>query len=384
MPRFVISISIFLAIAIGFGWFASSIQNKYDYPVHTWSWWSVDAIRKLDRAPDTVLLGSSLMVVAMAECDATWSGERIDLTTYRDAKYLDDALVRESGNQTYTINLSSPGQIPSDAYLTLKEALNEGIYPERVIYGVAPRDFVDSTMSSAFDTECYKYLSRLVPTNELKLHDEFAQSVGRELVAKLPLLRHSIDLQMLGGNVVSKVLDERLPKEKLSLEKRMALISSYEPLDMVPGFIHAEVARLADVGKLYRDNLADYQARYRKPKESFYKEQMTCFEKLVDLCNDNGIELVVVNMPIRECNVKLLDESILNRFRNDLAAVSTANHVPFVDLCQFKDYDQNDYRDSVHLNGFGGRKFIDKLATVVAKQTTLSSVAQKENRESQL
>jgi hypothetical protein len=381
---------MFLSVALCSGQVASFVENRYEYPLHSWSWWTVSELRKLssalslDRAgrsdtlmlPNTVLLGSSLMVVANAECDATWQQERIDLTTYRGARYF-DAVMNDrlsapgSPIESRSINLSAPGQIPSDAFLTLQEALNEGLRPSLVVYGVAPRDFLDSTMSSPYETETYKYLSRLVSTTAIdsRLRDDVFRSLGRHLFSSLPLLRYAVDIQMLVGKAMMEVCDcfSGGSSDTISLEKRMALMGRYKPLDMVPGFIHAEITRGADVDKLYADNLSDYRARYGRPEADFYDGQIACFEVLARFCREREIDLVVVNMPIRKCNLDLLDPGIHSKYIADVSRVSTEYGALFLDLCKVDEYSKRDYRDSVHLNGFGGRKFLDRLALCLAK-----------------
>src|SRR5262249_6607891 len=196
------------------------LNDRFQYPVHTWTWWTVKNVRdrcstiKSERTekmrsnqkerseagerPDcrVVLLGSSLMVVAMAECDSTWLKERIDLTTYRDARYFDERIQHLFDRNPGTLNLSAPGQVPSDAYLTLKFALKQGIKPDLIVYGLAPRDFLDGTMQSPFDSECYRYLNRLVPAVELNavLNDGSIESVFRSVCSSTPILERSIDL----------------------------------------------------------------------------------------------------------------------------------------------------------------------------------------------
>ncbi|MDZ4834854.1 MAG: hypothetical protein SGJ27_13835 [Candidatus Melainabacteria bacterium] len=411
LSRFVLSLLIFIVVGYGAGLAIGPIVDKYDYPIHSWSWWSVRGIRdavdnaKAERAPvpNTILLGSSLMVVAMAESDATWSKQRLDLTTYRKARYFDSLLSAQGprpgagslpaqgskhgslsptpvnapnlklGSLLQTINLASPGQLVSDAYLTLKEALNEGLKPRLVIYGIAPRDMIDSTMESALDTECYRYLSRLVPTSELEplLSSSEVSSLSRKVSSALPLARRSLDIQLKCFETASswrdKALKNGLAGEAMPLEKRMMLLSTYEPLDMVPGFIHAEVAQRADVDKVYRDNSKDYIARYRKPDFRFYNGQLQCLSNLIDLCEQNDIHLMVVNMPLRRCNVDLIDSQIYAKYIKDVSALVAAKGSTYADLCEFQSYSKQDYRDPVHLNGFGGMKFINRLANLISE-----------------
>lgn len=313
------------------------------------------------------------MVVAMAEGDATWSGKRLDLTTYRKARYL-DALLRDHE----TMNLASPGQVVSDAYLTLKVALDEGIKPKRVVYGIAPRDFIDSTMESPVDTECFRYVSRLVPTQEIELFlsQDMVSKMARQIARAVPLSGKTVDIQLKffesASNWTDSALRNKLAVQTMPLEKRMLLLSTYEPLDMVPGFSHAEVAHRADVDKQYRDNREDYKARYRKPKQEFYDGQLSCLSKLVALCKNNQIKLVVVNMPIRKSNVELLDSRLYAKYISDVSKLVESKGSVYQDLCSFDEYSKQEFRDSVHLNGFGGMKFAKKLAEVLVNNSIIS------------
>ncbi|MBX9670154.1 MAG: hypothetical protein K2X93_21315 [Candidatus Obscuribacterales bacterium] len=383
MPRFVAALAVFIIAGLLLQPLFDKIQRRYDYPMHSWSWWTVQSLREKQKPPNVVLLGSSLMVVANAETDATYLGQRLDLTTYRQARYFDEKLKASFARQSTrnrndllsnvpqfalepcTTNLASPGQIPSDAYLTIKTALKEGVRPELVVYGVAPRDFFDSTMSSPVDTESFRYLSRLVNVDELiaGLNLTPLEVLARRLLM-LPMARYSLDLQMLLAEQFGSTTDRIMINNHLNeitLANRMRLLKDYEPLDMVPGFIHAEVLSKASVAQQYRENLDDYKARYRLPRASFYSAQMFCLKKLITLLDEEGIRLVVVTMPIRKCNAELLEASLYRRFLNDLQHVCSLAKVPFKDLCEFEEYQKSDFRDSVHLNAFGGMRFIGKL-----------------------
>lgn len=373
MPRFLLALILVALICSLIGYLPLPQSDRYAYPLHSWTWWTVKNVRDRmagnKQKPNVALLGSSLMVVAMAETDATWSKQRIDLTTYRDARYFDYLMNQRcsSGQKKFhTINLSSPGQIPSDAYLTLKMVLAEGARPSRVIYGMAPRDVFDSTLSSPFETEAYRYLSRLVPTSELDavLQENSWSGLNRRATKVIPLLNRSIDLQMFTTVSISKQLEPVLHQSpNLSLAERMQLLNGFAPLAMEPGFIHAEVADSRKVEQQYSDNLADYVARYRNPSAQFYQGQIASLGLLIRLCKAQDLKLTLVNMPIQKCNSDLLDRSSLSRYKSDLRKISEQQKVRYVDLCNFDRYSKRNYRDSVHLNGFGGRTFVNELTS---------------------
>ncbi len=385
MPRFISALFLTALLSCAAA-LVPCTADRFAYPLHGWTWWSAREVRaKLGPGDagtkqNVLLLGSSLMVVAMAESDATWSHQRIDLTTYRDARYFDDRLNTASSKRpsARTINLSAPGQIPSDAYLTMKFALASGLRPNLVVYGIAPRDLLDSTLSSPFDTECYKYLCRLVSADELNkvLPNNCWQRISRQFNSASPLLQRSIDFQLQTdqvANMALKALSERLHLRKISLAERMLLLKNYKPLEMEPEFIHAEIAVRGEVEKLYSDNLSDYVARYRKPRLDFYEGELAALKMLAELCQSEHIEFVLVNMPIRKCNADLIEPGVQAAYLSDLFKLSRSCRVRFYDLCDYKMYQKDDFRDSVHLNGFGGMKFIDKLADVLVHDRLLLS-----------
>ncbi|MBX9692093.1 MAG: hypothetical protein K2Z81_06900, partial [Cyanobacteria bacterium] len=190
----------------------------------SWTWWTVDAVNRSKQKHDIVLLGSSLMVVAMAECDATVFNNRFDLTRYRSARYFDD--IRGSADSTNrSINLAAPGQIPSDALMTMKAAWKAGIRPTSVIYGVAPRDFVDGTLSSPLDTEAFVCLKQLVSSDDV-----------RELVSVSPLDRAKESLlgfcELRQRSEELSTLTDKCVASILGKPARQAQNRAHEPFDL--------------------------------------------------------------------------------------------------------------------------------------------------------
>jgi hypothetical protein len=55
--------------------------------------------------------------------------------------------------------------------------------------------------------------------------------------------------------------------------------------------------------------------------------------------------------------------------------------VPFYDLSDFVAYKKSYFRDTVHMNGFGGKKFVDDLVETVAKNPSTESAMVMAGRE---
>lgn len=94
----------------------------------------------------------------------------------------------------------------------------------------------------------------------------------------------------------------------------------------------------------------------------FYHSQLRSLELLFELCKKEHIELAVVNMPIRKCNLDLLNPTLAENYKRDLIELTERKQVQFVDFCDLNRYNQSDYRDSVHLNAFGGKIFVGELS----------------------
>lgn len=337
----------------------------YDFPYHGWTFWTVNTMRNCDASRVNVaLLGSSLMVVAMSETDASLQGKPLDLCFYRKAEYLDKRLSDTFAHRYSTMNLSAPGQIPSDAYLTLKTALAHGIKPGALIYGLAPRDFIDGTMQNAYDTEPFQYLSHVCDfqecANDLYV-DPFAK-LDFFLKKCFYLYKQSSDITLAfhehAWNVMRQELSHQFGGQVMTASVKTYL-PNYQVFDMWPGTMVAQPRR-SDAPV---DNTKEYKDRYKHPDLATYKRQMGFLERLIALCQKNDIDVVLVNMPVTQKNLDLLDPKWHDRYMKDLSQLAMRHNTAYLDECKLNQYTPSDFHDIVHLSGNGGRKFIDYLMT---------------------
>ena len=190
------------------------------------------------------------MVAAIAECDANYLKHSLDLATYRGASYMDTVLHDKLGGTFNTMNLSAPGQMPSDAYLTLKAALKEGMKPNVIVYGLAPRDFLDGTMQSPSDTEAFKYLRRSVDISDCGL-DYFSSPFGKLewlLQRSVNLYGISLDCRLMLEKTFQAVykpqrVDQSARARRCRRSFRYALESASAPLQHRARHIHGATDR---------------------------------------------------------------------------------------------------------------------------------------------
>jgi len=347
-----------------------------EFPYHGWSYWSLKAMQQADPSSvNVVVLGSSLIAAAFPECDATFVQKQpLDLCFYRGAAYLDQQMRYRFERNYQTLNLAGPGQIPSDAYLTMKAALANGITPGVVIYCLAPRDFIDNTLKDTCDTEAFHYLSHIVDVRDCA-QDLFRNPVTRldwDLQRSFQLygaaVHYSLAMDAAGSGALRCLLATIEGRQHGDIMRRRinginGILPQYQPFNLNPG--RAMAAVLKDPGP-FLNNVQDYKDRYKQPNIAAYRTQIGFLERLITLCQSKHIGIILVNMPITKQNIELLDSTWRRQYFGDLARISTAHGVEFLDQCEFERYSRQDFRDSVHLNGFGGKKFIDRLVEKMA------------------
>lgn len=343
--------------------------DKFEFPYKGWAWWTFNDLRKSPQTHNVALLGSSLMVSAVGNCDAMRKQEQLNLAVYHKAEYLDEKLEKTFGGKFNTYNLAGPGQMPSDAYMTLQSMLKTHQRPDVVVYGVAPRDFYDSSMASPVDTEPFRFLSRIVENDEAmplmfkSPWDKFNWVLEHNIWA----YRNALDMNMFLHDKTEQLLDKLFPpatgKDAFTYWDRIKLLPDYKMGEIHP---FAVVIHPQDPNgpPKFVDNTPEYSERYKRPDKDIYKIQWKFLVKLAELCKRERIELVVVNMPITLDNIKVLGGYRYMPYLNALQVLAMDHDVEAFDLNDFVKYQKGDYHDGVHLNAFGGTKLMDRLVEI--------------------
>ncbi len=366
---FALAMLVFLAINGALAFFTPFDFDPYKFNYKGWAWWTMADLKDNQQVHNVVLLGSSTMVSALAGCDANYLQKPLDLTRYHSASYLADLLAEKNGGKYSTFSLAAPGQMPSDAYLALKAMVATHNRPDVVIYGVAPRDFIDSTLSSPADTEPFKYLTRFIGI------DEIAGAVFRDPIAKLDwsmqrlvyLYGASLDFRLATTELATAGLDKILPTPPsatpFSWWDRQKLLPNYLPAEIQNTGIMAQP--MTEAERTFVDNTREYQERYRFPDEHTFKTQFHFLQKLARYCRKERIELIIVNMPITYFNTRMLPDGVYANYMFKLREFAMYEKCTYFNIADFKRYNQQDFHDTVHLNAFGGRKFFDDVVAAI-------------------
>lgn len=378
--KFLLALAIFVAFNATMTFLQPVPFDPYKFSYKGWAWWTFNELRNTKRISNVALLGSSTMVSAVAGCDANYLKKGLDLTNHHQSVFLEDQLKRKFPGDYHTFSLAAPGQMPSDAYISLKGMVASSTRPDVVIYGLAPRDFIDSTLSAPGDTDTFKYVTRIVNI------DDVAQRVFRNPYHKLDwllqrtvyLYGYALDVRLALDEATCKFLNYALPrpwtKTPFTWWDRNRLLPNYMPAEIHPEAVMAGPIDRKAADAKFIDNTVEYLTRYNHPDKHTYKTQMYFLNKIAEFCRKERMELIIVNMPIMLDNIRLLKPGGYVNYLQSLREFGVAHNLAVYDLNDFARYSRLDFHDTVHLNAFGGQKFLEDVSGAIQRDPRVGEI----------
>lgn len=311
---------------------------------------AVKGFKQLPERPGTVLLGSSLVMYPFWTMDRDRYGAVPDILHHHDSLVLRQELKKAGFENPSVYSLAVFGQMVSDAYIYVDEYLKGDKKPEFLIYGIAPRDFNDSDLAGPMSTNTFKRLVGL-------------ENFSRYANLYLPGLQDKVDF------VASHVCFFYYKRWRLQHEFEKGINKVYKALGMAPPVEAIEQKQDAQAGFMlsgtkderWANSTKEYTRRYKNIAERDLSVQTGFLDRLLDVCGERGIKVVVINMPLTEDNRNLLPAGFYSSFREKVAGLANRPGVKFLDLGESKEFDVSDFWDTVHLEHGGGYKMLKHL-----------------------
>ena len=99
--------------------------------------------------------------------------------------------------------------------------------------------------------------------------------------------------------------------------------------------------------------IMNYAVRYNPTNIKQMTTEYKYFERIIDICRKNNIQLSVVNMPLGPANLKALGPQAYQNYLSRINSICQAKHVPVLDL-DIPPYNNGaNFLDTVHLNPRG-------------------------------
>lgn len=346
-------------------------------------------VREQKTQPDIGLLGSSLVAVSSVQAAAIAKNKPVDRLTHRNSEYFDQALLANIGLKANTACLALGGAMASDAYLLTKHVLNSGKPPRAIIYGISVRDFQDNLMFGVETSEAFKLfyqpedlpdvwkLPRVAPDTKLALtfasvcplwDDRVALSSQLAKTARRPVehLFPALPTPVLGRNAAAAS----------SCGAAAAPVANASPVVNAPPMkIDGPLAPGESVGHPSAEHMKEaYLNRYNPLAPSQIRTQFAYFNKLLALCHQRHVPILVVNMPISEENVAIMPPQLYQYYLTESQKLCQANAAEFQDLNKPPLNDASNFLETVHLNPRGSTKFFDALSKVVGTSAVAQSL----------
>ncbi|MEZ4489176.1 MAG: DUF1574 family protein [Cyanobacteriota/Melainabacteria group bacterium] len=346
--------------------------------------------------PDILVMGSSLPMKAISACDHEYAhsvdnNTIEDVRRYTEARYLRDnlrSLLQEKGqdkriNDLEVYNLTIAGSMASDTKLLLSKALREHKRPRMVIYGVAPRTFMDNTVSKDEKTAVWQILSKWRNLGDF-VDSRLSSAERRDLMIAnfWNFYRDRMDYQTFILGYACNKLD-RSPTIYAAKQRAAAEAAGKDAAESTSASAATPVTKTANSTKsasaseqhqnpeVLQKDLALYDVRYNPPDFKQFDAQKSHLKEILSICKNKGIKLLVVAMPITEQNRALLDRTLYQRYLEEIPALTLSQGGSFLNLDDGNTNSIADFEDSVHTNSRGGKKVHDRLVQSIKKNQWL-------------
>lgn len=317
--------------------------------------------------PDLLVVGSSLSQASFACADALAANRRApnigyELHTHGKAEYLQEKLARLTGKKHFALDLSVGGCLASDAYYLIKKATSIRPDIKAVVLPIAPRDFITNSASSDPDkTPVTSYLNKKSMDGILSEKNSWQTKLEYMLSAIWYYFDIRADYQYLFQCLSCQTLG-RAPDlytaDLFSEQFAGNRLVQFSPQMPSAGEVMPRSGKWLDA------------KWYSKLYNPFSKErldtQFQYFEKTLQLCKEKNIMVIVVDMPLSRLNRSQMDKQMVPIYMRKLETLTKKYQVRLLKLEDDRDFSDNDFRDSVHLVGTGGKKVVDKIVESVA------------------
>ncbi|CAN5257799.1 hypothetical protein BH11CYA1_BH11CYA1_01650 [soil metagenome] len=388
---FLLSLGLFAAVnAALFAW--QPLQPMPIERIPTKPTWESHRTRDFmagSQAPDTVLFGSSLMMIPTACRDADYLNVTIDPVVHPYSQYMQAKIAEKTGQQLKCFNFALPGGMISDHYMIVSSLFSNERKPKLAIFGLSLRDFIDSGVECAASTPAYHYFSRYKTDSEidslLPLSMPNITNRGQYLADKyIYLLGKRLQVQVMAGDAISAAVTTLLDsvgggtgvvaQAKSSSGSNSGSISNSKsqansapntnPDAALSGTEVTEgmVALQPNAFYPWQDNSREYKKRFKGANESMFKIQSEYFRRMISQLKAEGVDVLLVNMPLTPANMALMPKGSYGQYLALLKQTVDSQGCALLDLNDGKSFVASNFKDPVHMNGSGGKILIDKIA----------------------
>lgn len=356
-----------MAMLMGFAFDASAriwmTPNNYAQSNKSWAWWVAKSFRESPK-PDVAILGSSLMVATTIDGDATYLDKGVDQVLHHRSQYLEHLLQERTGKPFRTQALAIGGQMATDTYALSTVLLSGDKKPDYVVWGIAPRDFVDGCFKYPDSSATAKYMRKVADGRDvLGLRTGINERIEDALGSCLYFYRHKDQIVDKVDSTTRRVMKQfgwvELDTKKLPEILQYWVIEHFAEHEPTGKWLAGPYSKAQQA---WSDNTTEYKARYVPFNKKIWTQQIKYFEKALAYFRDNGIRVYIVNMPITQQNENIMPEGMYSTFHSATSELSRKYGAEYIDMNDKTLFPVENFRDTVHMNGLGATRFWELFA----------------------
>lgn len=359
--------------------------DAFESPNHCWAYWSAKDWRKAQtaqRKPNAVFFGSSLMVAVVNDGDSSFLQKPLDAVKNHRSTYFESYAGKLLGKPVTTHSFAIGGQMASDACALFRAMPAKSAERPLLIWGVAPRDLVDSSFSDPATTETVRYLDKVsYPQDVLPESRRVWKQAERQIERGFTLYGMRADFQCIERALAESIIG-RITGTKFDTihtpQPLLKLAMAEQPEENSPGqWMVAPYHQKAASHGLWNDNSKEYSMRYQPFRPKVFNSQSRYMDKLLQQAHQMGFSVLLVNMPLLKQNTDLLPPGIYDKYLQQVTALAAKNNAAFIDCNTPGIFSREDFCDPVHLHGLGAQKFLRIVAEKVGKMSADNALAGK-------
>jgi len=287
--------------------------------------------------------------------------------------------LNQGAKQTLAVDLSTvPGAMISDQSFVVQELFANGKNPKFIILTYAPREFMDNEvgdrLSSTPTRSVVSFINRrqsMLPrqlsmqaiTDCLSNHTLFCDLVRRHVLK----LSNTWICELSGHPLTLWDSTHGSAAERKSQPSSKPESATNSPSKPEAGLV--DLNGPDSHGPIYEKRLAQdlhmYSHRYNPYNEKRCQTQMQALRELLANCRAHQSSVLLVGMPISPANKALLADGIYQKMDNQIKLLAQQYGAAVSDCNELATFDQQDFRDSVHLSKNGSLKFLPIFNSIV-------------------
>ncbi len=354
---------------------------------HSWEWWRTQSYLSAPKAPDVVLLGSSLVMIPTPMLDADYLNKPFDCVHHDHSIYMQDRLADLLGPKNLScINFGLPGGMISDDYMVARYLLNNERKPKVVVLGITLRDFVEHHVQYPATSHPYRYFSQFMDVADIvdiampQVWQRADYLWGRNFVLWGKRLQMQAIADEVSKNAIAPLQSERVTVNPVTDAERNKTLAAKLKAIAEEGEFMMEPHKLT----LFEDNTNEYRSRFRGDKSELFNAESAFLERLLKLLRDRNIEVLVANMPLMPANMSVMPPGMYDKYMAITKKLVAENNCKFLDLNDPTKFVISDFRDTAHMNGNGGKKFIDSIDMAIMQDASLRTALTKGEQQTSL